>query len=50
MSFHLTARDIKVVEGHILKAELQDEHGAYHEQEFDLNQAIGNIHGKPTVL
>lgn len=44
-NFHASAEDIRVDDGHILKARLQDAEGNYVDAEYDLNQAIGNEDG-----
>jgi hypothetical protein len=45
MSFHASATDIKVEDGHILKADLYDENGDKVEASLDLNTIIGNNDG-----
>ncbi|KAI5289689.1 hypothetical protein KEM52_000691 [Ascosphaera acerosa] len=45
MSFHVTARNIKLEDGHILKAELADSQGHYQHAEFDLDSVLGNDKG-----
>lgn len=46
MSFHASASDIRVDDGHILRATLLDAEGNPVEAEFDLNGVIGNNDGK----
>ncbi|KAI5301277.1 hypothetical protein KEM55_006594 [Ascosphaera atra] len=45
MSFHETSKDIRVEDGHILKATCFTEDGGENESEFDLNTVLGNIEG-----
>jgi hypothetical protein len=45
MSFHASAYDIRVDDGHILRATLLNGEGEAVEAEFDLNTAIGNNDG-----
>ncbi|KAM5344303.1 hypothetical protein ACJ41O_012840 [Fusarium nematophilum] len=45
MGFHETAQDITLEDGHILKAQLQNEDGEYVDAEIDLNSFIGNSDG-----
>ncbi|KAL2125733.1 hypothetical protein VTJ04DRAFT_2098 [Mycothermus thermophilus] len=45
MSFHASASDIRVDDGHILRATLLDAEGNPVEAEFDLNGVIGNNDG-----
>lgn len=48
MSFHETARDIRIEEGHILIAELQDDEGNFVHAQVDLNMFLGNDEGMLT--
>ncbi|PQE08286.1 cyanovirin-n family protein [Rutstroemia sp. NJR-2017a BVV2] len=43
--FHLSAEDIRVDDGHILKARLRNEDGGMNDAELDLNQYLGNENG-----
>ncbi|KAJ6110786.1 Cyanovirin-N [Penicillium sp. IBT 16267x] len=45
MSFHESATNIELEDGHILKARLRDGEGEEREAEMDLNQIIGNDNG-----
>ncbi|KAF2144538.1 uncharacterized protein K452DRAFT_284861 [Aplosporella prunicola CBS 121167] len=46
MSFHASAQDIRVENGHWLKARLAGEgHHDHHDADLDLNRCIGNIDG-----
>lgn len=45
MSFHLSAADVRVDDGHILRANLTNGDGEQVEAEFDLNSVIGNNNG-----
>ncbi|KAI5285890.1 hypothetical protein KEM55_000473 [Ascosphaera atra] len=45
MSFQNSARNIELKDGHILKAQLADEQGDYHDAEFDLDTVLGNNKG-----
>lgn len=45
MSFHLSAEDIEVDDGHILRAKLQNGDGDTVDAEIDLNHFIGNDNG-----
>ena len=46
MSFHASAHDIRVDDGHILRARLTNGNGDSVDAEIDLNQIIGNNNGK----
>ncbi|KAF3042053.1 hypothetical protein E8E11_004708 [Didymella keratinophila] len=46
MSFHYSAQDIRVDDGHILRARLQQADGEWNDSEIDLNQFIGNDNGR----
>ncbi|KAL3478058.1 Cyanovirin-N [Aspergillus californicus] len=45
MSFHHSAQDIRVEDGHRLVAELQNEDGDFQHAEIDLNEFLGNNDG-----
>ena len=45
MSFHESAHDIRIEDGHILKASLRDGEGDDRDVEIDLNDFIGNDNG-----
>lgn len=45
MTFHHSAEDIRVDDGHILRARLRTGDGEFRDAELDLNQHIGNIDG-----
>ncbi|CAG8263570.1 unnamed protein product [Penicillium nalgiovense] len=45
MSFHETASEIELEDGHILKAVLRNEDGDEQESTLDLNEHIGNDNG-----
>lgn len=45
MSFHLSAQDIQLEDGHILKAQLANVDGEHVDSELDLNYYIGNNEG-----
>lgn len=45
MSFHGSAQNIRLDDGHILKAELANVDGEWVETEIDLNGVIGNANG-----
>lgn len=45
MSFHESANNIELEDGHILKASLRDEEGDDRDVEMDLNDFIGNDNG-----
>ena len=45
MSFHASAQDIRVEDGHMLRATLFNANGEPVEAEFDLNSVIGNDNG-----
>lgn len=45
MSFHASATNIELDDGHILKVTLYDGDGEERESEIDLNQFIGNDNG-----
>ncbi|KAJ5941616.1 hypothetical protein N7516_001784 [Penicillium verrucosum] len=46
MSFHESASDIELEDGHILKAVLRNEDGDEEESTLDLNDHIGNDNGQ----
>ena len=46
MSFHYSAEDIRIEDGHILKARLQRADGEWNDSEIDLNNHIGNDNGE----
>ncbi|KAL4758208.1 CVNH domain-containing protein [Aspergillus foveolatus] len=46
MSFHHSAQNINVEDGHRLVAQLQTEAGEWVDAEFDLNQILGNDNGR----
>ncbi|KAJ5494889.1 hypothetical protein N7539_000005 [Penicillium diatomitis] len=46
MSFHCSASDIELIDGHILKAVLDNGEGDQNESHFDLNECIGNNDGR----
>ncbi|KAL6706647.1 hypothetical protein ACN47E_005189 [Coniothyrium glycines] len=45
MSFHYSAEDIRIDDGHILRARLQGGDGEWKDAEFDLNSVVGNVDG-----
>jgi hypothetical protein len=45
MSFHYSAENIRVDDGHILRARLQRADGEWEDAEIDLDQFIGNVDG-----
>ncbi|KAK1981845.1 CVNH domain-containing protein [Colletotrichum cereale] len=45
MSFHSSAQDIRIDDGHILRARLQNSNGDHVDAEFNLNDALGNTNG-----
>ncbi|KAI5302625.1 hypothetical protein KEM56_000514 [Ascosphaera pollenicola] len=45
MSFHETAKDITLEDGHILKCILFNSDGEEREAELDLNYYLGNVNG-----
>jgi len=45
MTFHHSAEDIRIDDGHILRARLQNGEGEWVDAEFDLNNHIGNDNG-----
>ena len=46
MTFHSSAEEIRVDDGHILRAKLRNGNGDLVDAEIDLNQFIGNDGGK----
>ena len=46
MSFHYSAEDIRVDDGHILRARLQRADGEWNDAEIDLDNFIGNDNGE----
>ena len=49
MSFVLSAEDVRVDEGHILRARLRNVEGEYIDSEIDLDEVIGNNWGRVTI-
>jgi hypothetical protein len=45
MGFHYSAEDIRIDDGHILRARLQKADGEWNDAEIDLNNHIGNDNG-----
>ena len=45
MTFYYTAEDIRIDDGHVLKARLQKADGEWEDAEIDLNDYIGNDNG-----
>ncbi|KAF4978069.1 hypothetical protein FZEAL_5495 [Fusarium zealandicum] len=45
MTFHESAQDITVKDGHILKAQLENGDGEFVDAELDLNTCLGNNDG-----
>ena len=45
MSFQTSAQNIRVDDGHILRAQLQNEDGQFVDAEIDLNRFVGNDNG-----
>ncbi|EFQ34514.1 CVNH domain-containing protein [Colletotrichum graminicola] len=45
MSFHISAQDIRVDDGHILRARLNNENGECVDAECNLNDFLGNNNG-----
>jgi hypothetical protein len=45
MPFVQTAQNVRVDDGHILRASLQKADGSWQDAEIDLNQRIGNNNG-----
>ncbi|KAI5804601.1 Cyanovirin-N [Geopyxis carbonaria] len=45
MSFHLSAENLVLIDGHILQAALRTEDGEMRESQIDLNEFIGNDNG-----
>jgi hypothetical protein len=50
MTFHYSAEDIRVDDGHILRARLQKADGEWNDAEIDLNEFIGNDNGRVLVI
>jgi hypothetical protein len=46
MSFHFSAEDIRIDDGHILRARLQKADGEWNDAEIDLDNHVGNVDGK----
>ena len=44
--FHQSAQDVRVDEGHILRARLANGNGDWVDAELDLNQCLGNNDGE----
>jgi hypothetical protein len=49
MSFHGSAQEIRLEDGHILKANLANGDGEWNEVEIDLNNILGNNNGSYRV-
>lgn len=45
MGFHYSAEDIRIDDGHLLRARLQRADGEWNDAEIDLNNHIGNDNG-----
>jgi hypothetical protein len=45
MTFHYSAEDIRVDDGHMLRARLQNGNGDWVDSEIDLNEHLGNDNG-----
>ncbi|KAG9196017.1 hypothetical protein G6011_01138 [Alternaria panax] len=45
MTFYYTAENIRIDDGHVLRARLQRADGEWNDAEIDLNQHIGNENG-----
>jgi hypothetical protein len=50
MSFHYSAENIRVDDGHMLRARLQRADGEWNDSEIDLNNHIGNDNGTHTAV
>lgn len=50
MTFHHSAEDIRIDDGHILRARLQRADGEWNDSEIDLNNHIGNDNGLSTYI
>jgi hypothetical protein len=48
MSFHVSAENTRIDEGHLLRATLRKADGNFVDAELDLNQVIGNSYGQFT--
>ncbi|KAK2730738.1 cyanovirin-n family protein [Colletotrichum kahawae] len=46
MSFHVSAENIRVDDGHILRPQLRNENGDLNDAEIDLNNCLGNDDGR----
>ena len=46
MSFHYSAQNVRVDDGHMLRASLQKGDGSWNDAEIDLNDHVGNVNGK----
>jgi hypothetical protein len=49
MTFYYSAEDIRIDDGHILRARLRTADGEWRDAEIDLNQHIGNVDGKSAL-
>jgi len=45
MTFYHTAENIRIDDGHMLRARLQTADGDWNDAEIDLNQCVGNDNG-----
>lgn len=50
MSFHASAEDIELIDGHILKCRVATVDGDWQTSQIDLDQFIGNIDGTSHLL
>jgi len=50
MPFHHSAEDIRIDDGHMLRARLQTVGGEWNDAEVDLNNHIGNDNGTSPLL
>jgi hypothetical protein len=48
MSFHLTAEDIRIEDGHVLVARLRRADGEMQDASIDLDNCLGNDNGTST--
>jgi hypothetical protein len=47
MSFHSSAENVRVDEGHLLRAQLRNMDGDMVDAELNLDEVLGNSFGKP---
>lgn len=50
MSFHETAREVRIEDDYVLVAELRNDNGDYVTARLNLNEVLGNFNGMSLVM